>query len=134
MLAAVQRNGDALRFASKRLKKDKDVLFAACTAEEHDDSLFLEMLPSIWESMQAYMIYEETFSSMDDNEREAYCAEVDTFQRRYVALRQTADKREPDKHSKEIEETLEAMEWSLARLENNPCLRWEFESEFVRKE
>ena len=76
------------------------------------------------------MIDEERFSSMDDNQRAAYCAELNKFQRRYVALRQTADKRKPDKHSKEIEETLEAMELSLARLENNPCLRWEFESEF----
>ena len=84
--------------------------------------------------MQTYMIDEENFSSMDDNEKAAYCAELDKFQRRYNALRQTADKRNPDKHSKEIEEMLEAMEWSLARLENNPCLRWEFESEFVRKE
>ena len=80
------------------------------------------------------MIDEEKFSSMDRDEKAAYCAEVDTFQRRYVALRQTADKREMDEHSKWIEETLEAMERSLARLENNPCLRWEFENMFVRKE
>ena len=81
--------------------------------------------------MQAYMIDEEKFSSMDKDKKEAYCAEVDKFQRRYVALRKTADRRFSDNHSKYIEETLEAMERSLARMENNPCLKWEFESMFL---
>ena len=79
------------------------------------------------------MIDEEKFASMDKDEKAAYCAELDKFQRRYSALRQTADKRGMDEHSKKIEETLEAMEWSLAAMEKNPCLKWEFENEFVRK-
>ena len=134
VLAAVQTTGSALAFASEELKKDKDVMFASATAKKfHNDTLFLKMLASIWESMQAYMIDEERFSFMDKDEKAAYCAELDKFQRRYSALRQTADKRGMDEHSKKIEETLEAMESSLAVLENNPCLKWEFENEFVRK-
>ena len=68
---------------------------------------------------------------MDKDEKAAYCAEVDKFQHRYTALRQTADRREIDERSEGIEETLEAMEWSLARLEKNPCLKWEFENMFL---
>ena len=93
VLAAVQTNGYALYLASQMLRADKDVMFASATAKKYpNDTLFLKMLRSIWNSMLAYMIDEERFSSMGDNERAAYCAEVDTFQRRYVALRQTADK------------------------------------------
>ena len=88
------------------------------------------MLPLIWKSMQAYMIDEERFSSMNKDEKAVYYAKLDEFQRVYMTSRQTADKREMDAHSKWIEAMLEVMESSLARMETNPCLKWTFETSF----
>ena len=131
VLAAVQENGYALKWASDALKNDKDVMFAAATAKKYNiDALFLKMLPSIWESMQAYMINGKRFYSMEDNEKAAYCAELDKFERIYISLRQTADRREMDERSSEIEETLNEMESSLAFWDTNPCLQWDFEKDF----
>ena len=107
------------------------MLFASGTAKRHrKDRWFVEMLPFIWKSMEDYMIDEETFSSMNKDEKAAYCAKLDEFQRVYMTSRQTADKRISDEHSEKIENTLNAMESSLADIKRNPCLKWTFETSF----
>ena len=73
---------------------------------------------------------EEIFSSMNDDEKAAYCNEMDELERVYMAVRQTAETRKRDDNSENIQKILNLMEQSLGALENNPCLKWRFENEF----
>ena len=121
VVLAAEQNGVALDYAWKTLRNDNEVMFAWATAKYIIMMFCLKKCYDPYGSrVEAYCRRREIFFHGKD-EKAAYCAELDKLQRRYDALRQTADKRKPDKHSKKIEETLETIEWNLARIENNPA-------------
>ena len=78
--------------------------------------------------MKDCIMYEENFSSVEDNKGKACRAKLDTFERQYSALRQTANNRRTDEESESIERNLEDMESILSRMKTMYALKCDNES------